>query len=1128
MSTVSEISMRLGLFISRMAVVTVTTIVCFGTLLDYQLTWAQCYRSPADQTCYTPENVTGVIRPQGYLLDANNASVVWDGTAYGVAWAANEASSDNDIYFARIAADGTTFVGPVVVCDYSGQQWDPIIVWNGSSYGIVWEDRRTGTSDIYFQSVTTSGEVPNTIGTSVCTADGNQKEPDMDWNGSHFCIVWSDGRSSGSGAGLYSNTIDSYGLPGTENQVFAYTTSYYYGPSIAWGAYQYGLVYQYDSSSLSEIRFARLNADGSFASGSDIALTSDSYEQSSPIIVWNGAEYFAVWEDYRNSGNGSDIYSARIAVDSSLHGSVAPLISDTAYDWEPSICWTGAEYGLIWERNGDVYFHRISINGSLVGIEEQMTFFGNNEQPGRRGISFGTKGFALVGHSQTPNSVFFIGLGCHSDWDPPSCPSNPVSLSTEYDTASLSWSPAQDPQSEIAYYSIYRDNRLVGTTLDDNFIDDGLEPGTSYSYTITATNSSQWESSGCSAFITTTKSSTACPYGTFRAETIIHDSFTSIADFDVVWDGEAYGVVWSDDVLGDKDIFFCRMTADGSFLVEPLPVCFNGSDQSFPAITWSGDRYGLAWVDRRHGDGEIYFATVHAESLPVTINEVRVTTDVLEQTYPDLAWDGLEYGIFWQHNGVGNTDIDFARVDESASLIPGSQVSVITAVTDDTSPEIAWNGTNYGLLWVENFSSLADIVFALVDTAGVVVPSSQLKVTNGFDEQTNPSFIWNGYEFAAAWEDNRNSMISLVDIYAARIAADGSLINSIIRVTSSPNSEYNPSIAWAGNHYGIFWNQGIPSDYYFCRLDNAGQKIEVETAFSVITGGVYGLNASFCGGEKNFFGIWSKDTPESFVGNSLGCILDDEPPSCPEDPNELGRSTTSVTLSWGAANDTDNDISHYEIFRDGLYTDLTTDLMWTDDSFDPSAGTHYQILAVDASGLNSSGCAVVDTSDNEQPTCCGGLQVTSITSSPTTITINWTPAWDAKSGVKEYNIYRDGVSIQTVNVGVHSFTDSSSLNPDTTYSYLVETVDYAGNNNANCDLIWVSTSPINLKMTKNSDNVNVNLEWNDVLLNEYRIYRSTNPQVFTELKRVQQTETTDPVLNDPVEIYYYYIQQKGL
>ena len=72
------------------------------------------------------------------------------------------------------------------------------------------------------------------------------------------------------------------------------------------------------------------------------------------------------------------------------------------------------------------------------------------------------------------------------------------------------------------------------------------------------------------------------------------------------------------------------------------------------------------------------------------------------------------------------------------------------------------------------------------------------------------------------------------------------------------------------------------------------------------------------------------------------------------------------------------------------------------------------------------------------------------------MTINWTPAWDDLSGVKEYNVYRDSQYLGTSPSGTETYTDGT-VAAGTTYAYLVETIDHAGNNNSGCDVDWATS-----------------------------------------------------------------------
>jgi hypothetical protein len=80
-----------------------------------------------------------------------------------------------------------------------------------------------------------------------------------------------------------------------------------------------------------------------------------------------------------------------------------------------------------------------------------------------------------------------------------------------------------------------------------------------------------------------------------------------------------------------------------------------------------------------------------------------------------------------------------------------------------------------------------------------------------------------------------------------------------------------------------------------------------------------------------------------------------------------------------------------------------------------------------------------EVSDTEAPSAPTNLIASAI--SPNQIELKWDEAAD-KSGVKGYDIYRDGVSIAFVRKNSYEDTD---LQPSTTYSYWVEASDQTGN-----------------------------------------------------------------------------------
>src|SRR6185295_1567301 len=116
-----------------------------------------------------------------------------------VAWYDRRGAS-NDIYVQRVDGSGTTRWTPngVALCTATGDQWNPELVPDGSGGAIVtWsDDRAAANRDIYVQRVDSTGTplwAPN--GVAICAATGSQSHQKIIADGSGGAIVtWDDSR----------------------------------------------------------------------------------------------------------------------------------------------------------------------------------------------------------------------------------------------------------------------------------------------------------------------------------------------------------------------------------------------------------------------------------------------------------------------------------------------------------------------------------------------------------------------------------------------------------------------------------------------------------------------------------------------------------------------------------------------------------------------------------------------------------------------------------------------------------------------------------------------------------------------------------------------------------------------
>ena len=184
----------------------------------------------------------------------------------------------------------------------------------------------------------------------------------------------------------------------------------------------------------------------------------------------------------------------------------------------------------------------------------------------------------------------------------------------------------------------------------------------------------------------------------------------------VAWTGNEYGVAWRDSRHLSTEIFFALISAAGVKLTADSRITSATGASSMPALVWTGTEFGVAWVDARDGNSEIYFNRIDMAGAPVG-TDVRITSNAGFSGQPDLNWTGAEYAVVWTDDRDGNREIYFNRADETG-LVAGSDVRVTTSGGVSEQPSLSWQGGSYGLAWTDERDGNREIYFNRLDTAG--------------------------------------------------------------------------------------------------------------------------------------------------------------------------------------------------------------------------------------------------------------------------------------------------------------------------------------------------------------------------------------------------------------------------
>ncbi|MBT8462404.1 MAG: fibronectin type III domain-containing protein, partial [Gemmatimonadetes bacterium] len=149
---------------------------------------------------------------------------------------------------------------------------------------------------------------------------------------------------------------------------------------------------------------------------------------------------------------------------------------------------------LLWTRvnTGQVVEYRVYYaSGTLVArVPSSQSTYSDTGLEAWTEYRYYVTGTTASGNESGPSNV---ATARTPDGTPPTAPGNLAGSAVSHTQISLNWSAAEDPESGVDAYVVYRDGSEIGRTSSRTFQDSGLTPDQAYSYGVTAVNGQQLE-----------------------------------------------------------------------------------------------------------------------------------------------------------------------------------------------------------------------------------------------------------------------------------------------------------------------------------------------------------------------------------------------------------------------------------------------------------------------------------------------------------------------------------------------------------------------------------------------------------------------------------------------------------
>ena len=785
----------------------IIVIVLLSTTLIAQLQWTE----------------NGIPIRQGVNIEWSRAAASLDDGSVVYVWS-DTRNGDRDVWAQKIDINGNLLWGEdaVLVNGEIDRQEDPVVINAGDGNVIIaWVDfRNEEAGDIYAQKLNENGNlVWNTIGVPLCLAEDVQISLNIvnDDNGGAY-VIWLDSRNPGG--------VDIYGT--------------------------------------------HIESSGSIASGWDVNGNPIAHESGSQDghTFWedgNGGAIVA-WHDTRNASN-ENLYMQRISADGTLLWDTGgKLLCDaTGIQEGVKIAPDGTgSFIFVWrdkrnENNGDIFAHRVDINGDFLWTEEIQVYVANGIQQNPR-ITTASDGGAIIVWEDGRNDPFTkdiyaqkIALDGNLVWN-----TSGLALCTEQNDQI---NPRLINDTNGGCYFIWEDGRIQGHPYEDIYVQH-----------IDAIGNALFEQNGkpiCNAdgeqfsplLRRDTDNNLFAVWGDNRlgstgiyvqildsagniilsanGEIIYYGLCGDACNYEILGDGNKSIIIWEDTrnpVLG-RQIFMQVLNNDGSLglqvngkaITEPT-----GSDQEYPdaVVHYTVDGAVIVWQENRADYTQIYAQAVDINGNFLWSNTgIPVGTFLAEQQgaklsveyiSPDtqnyyVGWsdlrDNWNYGIYAQ--SIRNGELQWAN----------EGVKIADLDWDDFLTDIVGRF----FIWQNECSSNYNIYAKLVDENGNTAPGwsdDGLLVCGASGHQKNAKGVLTPLGLLIVWEDLRNGNM---DIYGQIITYSGETLwqNDGIPLIDLSNDQGASDFIYDGYIYNVWqdFRNGNDNDVFIQKYDSTGTEL---------------------------------------------------------------------------------------------------------------------------------------------------------------------------------------------------------------------------------------------------------------------------------------------------------------
>ena len=371
---------------------------------------------------------------------------------------------------------------------------------------------------------------------------------------------------------------------------------------------------------------------------------------------------------------------------------------------------------------------------------------------------------------------------------------------------------------------------------------------------------------------------------------------------------------------GNDNWDFCAQMVTKTGELYGSEIVSETSQEGIPGgfIGFDGTNYLVGWNDYRNGpDSDIYGQFVSKSGTSIGPNIAISTATGNQSVSAKTAFDGANYLIVWTDDRGGDMDVYGQLVSASGSLV-GSEIAISTASYSQKDPVVAFDGTNYLVVWSDGHRLGAgggfgeDIYGQFVNTSGALSGSNFAINENSYPSDNPLGIAFDGTNYLVTWMDEVGGAYSGEwDLFGQLVDTSGNPSGSVITITTAPRGQYFPRVDFDGTNYLVVWfdmrndanknfhydpGEGTGSDIYGQFLDTSGNLLGSEFAITnAANDQIFGWP---CFGDTSYLVAWTDNRDGAHglyqgfpTGDIYGVFVSQFGPSPP---------VSSLVGTWGS------------------------------------------------------------------------------------------------------------------------------------------------------------------------------------------------------------------------------------